>query len=551
MKVTTDWLAHPTTIGGIDHLGTQAPCQLIYSQLIPGITNVTDRARYYALYPWLICTFDRRFPEADAAEFVRLFRRADFLLTLIADRHARLLEEPDGWHGAAMVGRTQMSAAMAKLEAVGAIVLEEFTTTEEVPTRYFKNRLGGLGQYYMGVLAELGLLDSSTQHWVKYTQELGEPLADAVGKGVLAERFWSLVESGRVTADDLDELHSFCPCGLQLESEEHTTLLNLFFAEVEPFAVTGQQRRLSLGMSLYLADALSKASAEFDIAAFRGAIYANSLPNTAPWHLPASLQPTRALWGLYETNDMLSVGFLGLFASALDQLAFRQASGRTRYASIEALAADVSQGELGDALVSAFGVEQFSEVIGRLQASAPAIGDWLNPRHEHVLCNQLMSQWRSGASDSDRLITAFEMIALLIARDNTDRPAYGGLAIAADELRNYPINLQSLRQRAQRWSSCSVRAVLEDAIAWCLSTHLSVALRKLRQTARSTFRFRPGELGLEITDETPLPTRTTPRFNQTSQILIDLRTLKHRSDTNGNDLEVTELGRKMMASHGQ
>jgi hypothetical protein len=551
MKVTTDWLAHPAAIGGIDHLGTQAPCQLIYSQLIPGITNVTDRARYYALYPWLICTFDRRFPKAEAAEFVKLFRRGDFLLTLIADRHARVLEEPDGWHGAAMAGRTQTPTAMAQLEASGAIDLEVFTTTDEVPTRYFKSRLGGLSQYYVGILTELGLLDTATQQWVKYTQELGEHLADAVDMGVPADRFWSVVEAGHATTNDLDALYSFCPCGLQVESEEHTMLLNLFFAKVEPFAATGKQRRLSLGMWLYLAQALSGTAREFNMSTFRGAIYANSLPGGMPWPLPESLQPTRALWGLYEANDLLSVGFLGVFASALDQLAHRQASGRGSYASIEALAVDVSQGALGDALVAAFGVEQFSEVIGTLKASAPALGDWLNPRHEHELCDQLMTQWRAGASDSDRLITAIEMIALLIARDKTDRPAYGGLAITADELRNYPINLQTLRHRAVRWSTCSVRAVLEDAVTWCLSTHLSVALRKLRQTGRSTFRFRPGERGLEITEEAPRPTRTTPRFNQASQVLIDLRTLQHGSDTNGQDLEVTELGRRMMANHGQ
>jgi len=50
----------PTAIGGLDHLGTQAPCVLIYSQLLPGITNVTDRARYYSLYPWLVWSFEQR-----------------------------------------------------------------------------------------------------------------------------------------------------------------------------------------------------------------------------------------------------------------------------------------------------------------------------------------------------------------------------------------------------------------------------------------------------------------------------------------------------------
>ncbi|MEO7381086.1 MAG: hypothetical protein ABIV25_05025, partial [Paracoccaceae bacterium] len=119
MGILTGWLAPPVAIGGIDHLGTQSPCQLVYAQLVPGITNVTDRARYYSLYPWVIWSFDQRHPQADHEQFVRAFRRADFLLTLVAERHARKSEEPDFLHGAAMAGRSQLAAAMASMAVDG------------------------------------------------------------------------------------------------------------------------------------------------------------------------------------------------------------------------------------------------------------------------------------------------------------------------------------------------------------------------------------------------------------------------------------------------
>src|SRR6478672_1887 len=105
MTIHTGWLSPPAAITGIDHLGTQTPCQLVYAQLVPGITNVTDRARYYSLYPWVIWSYEQRFKDTDSAHFVQHFRRADFLLTLIAERHARALNEPDFLHGAAMAGR--------------------------------------------------------------------------------------------------------------------------------------------------------------------------------------------------------------------------------------------------------------------------------------------------------------------------------------------------------------------------------------------------------------------------------------------------------------
>ena len=46
MKVET-WVS-PPKLSVVLIAGSQAPCVLIYSQLLPGITNVTDRARYYS-----------------------------------------------------------------------------------------------------------------------------------------------------------------------------------------------------------------------------------------------------------------------------------------------------------------------------------------------------------------------------------------------------------------------------------------------------------------------------------------------------------------------
>jgi hypothetical protein len=93
MKIETSWVQPPQSIGGLDHLGTQAPCVLIYGQLLPGITNVTDRARYYSFYPWLIWSYDLRYSKDDPVRFVEFFRRADCLFTLISERHARMTDQ--------------------------------------------------------------------------------------------------------------------------------------------------------------------------------------------------------------------------------------------------------------------------------------------------------------------------------------------------------------------------------------------------------------------------------------------------------------------------
>jgi hypothetical protein len=67
------WVKAPTPISGLDHLGTQSPCTLIYAQLLPGITNVTDRARYYSLYPWIMRSLDLRYKGDSVDLYVDLF----------------------------------------------------------------------------------------------------------------------------------------------------------------------------------------------------------------------------------------------------------------------------------------------------------------------------------------------------------------------------------------------------------------------------------------------------------------------------------------------
>ena len=48
----------------------------------PGITNVTDRARYYSFGPWLIRSFEQRYADHSVDAFRRVLRRAECLFEL-------------------------------------------------------------------------------------------------------------------------------------------------------------------------------------------------------------------------------------------------------------------------------------------------------------------------------------------------------------------------------------------------------------------------------------------------------------------------------------
>ena len=49
---TAGWVEPPKYKKGDDPLGVQQPCIAVYSTLLPGVTNVTDRVAYYGFGPW-------------------------------------------------------------------------------------------------------------------------------------------------------------------------------------------------------------------------------------------------------------------------------------------------------------------------------------------------------------------------------------------------------------------------------------------------------------------------------------------------------------------
>lgn len=101
----------------------QGPCINIYGQLLPGITNVTDRARYYSFYPWFFWFGDKNYPNPTWDFIIDRFRRADCLFTLIAARHSKKLNEGEDLHGISMVGRDTLVPVLDVLEKGEAINL--------------------------------------------------------------------------------------------------------------------------------------------------------------------------------------------------------------------------------------------------------------------------------------------------------------------------------------------------------------------------------------------------------------------------------------------
>jgi hypothetical protein len=76
MDIYTSWVKPPNAIGGLDHLAVQAPGISLYGKMLPGITNVTDRARHYSFYPWIVWALKKSGLHYRYT-FIDLFRNAE------------------------------------------------------------------------------------------------------------------------------------------------------------------------------------------------------------------------------------------------------------------------------------------------------------------------------------------------------------------------------------------------------------------------------------------------------------------------------------------
>ena len=540
VKILTDWVSPPTSIGGLDHLGTQAPCVLIYGQLLPGITNVTDRARYYSFYPWLIWSFEQRYPLDDEARFVEYFRRADCLFTLISERHARRTDHDNERHGIAMVGRVQLTLALDRLESGEPLRISQYTA-QDSPFRYFKNPMGGLSQYYAGTLSDLKLMDSSAKPWIRYTREIGSPLAEQVNTSIDADLFWQVIESDDVHLDELDLLSSFCACQLRHCVAECETLTQIYFDRTKVYDQEGVQRRRSLGLILNLTQSLPEGH-DLTEQVFRACTYSGSLPGRGGWSVPESLQSTLSCWAVYQRNDLLSIACQTVLGLALRELEPPDAASRVIYGSVEAFSEALSTSPAVTAVATKLSASSFASYFDKLAETAPPRTAWEDETHEIQIALRMLASWSRG-EDTEALVEAsVSLLGLLACRDDLLQPPYGGVAMPPEALSDYPINLASFRARVPTWRAMSFAGFFADLVAWCLNTHLRVALRKLRHTGRSTFHMRPSERGLEIVGEIPPPANTTPRFRQAVQILRDIGALTRDTSKTNHQTQLSAVG---------
>ena len=517
MEIRTGWVAPPSVAGGLDHIGIQQLPVRIFSNLLPGLTVVTDRVANYSFYPWVSWVFHET-SDATGLDFIHFLRRAECLVTLIAERHAQVRREDERFHSRGLVGRHTLARLIRPEEPRPIEFGSIAALRSENEGSYFKNRFGGLGQYYLGPLRDLGVLSRAGDD-IKVSEDIGLPLARAFDERADRQAFVRILAQGHASDAELDGLASFCPCHLADNVGERELLLDLLFARQDKAANADLLRRETLLLLLELSDKRGADGVLPLDEAFKAACLTGALDLGKPWVVEPSSQGVVQAWGTYERNDLLSIATLGIFWVALRKLDERDgvaANSRQVGSWVEGYAEEVL-GDVASATVHA----AVLETADRL----PALADWSDDGHEFQVAKSVPRAARSDADDE--CLRASSTVLLALAARHLHRHPYAEAGVPPDYLLDYPLNLNTFANSVKNeWSRLTVPQWLGNlAASWGIEAHLRVALRKLHHESKDTFLVRMTDDGLRRpldAKEPPLPSFTASRLNRAVQFAVDL-----------------------------
>jgi hypothetical protein len=144
------WGATKKLITGQDMLGMQNTSIATYATLLPGLTNLTRRIRYYGFYLWILEEYAKTKGKVSVSEFQRFMRRAELILAFVM---AHNQTEELGVVGS-LYARNRLQRDIDPIDiAAGA--------DRENDDIYWQYSSGAFGQYYQGALSALGLIAPS------------------------------------------------------------------------------------------------------------------------------------------------------------------------------------------------------------------------------------------------------------------------------------------------------------------------------------------------------------------------------------------------------
>lgn len=553
-----DWIQRDRkVIDGLDHLGVELVSVNLYQAMLPGLTNVTERARYYSFYPWTVHRYAQEGPKVRSkAAWRNWFRAIDFTYAVACMAHERELGQD---LGSSVVGADLASNLIKNEPGSAKIDLRSPSAVEETGTvpesgAYFKNPEGGFGQYYKGPLRELGvLLEHGATTWpdVQLSNYAGKRIAQTLDGKQAFEELKELAIKGSARLSELSRLgKDVHPRAMEPDSEEATLLRRIFFGDDSELC-QGQQsdhirwRRQSLLLMLhYLREASAIAG---DLAyEFRWACASRHLPDGREWRIPAALADVARAWAAYQRNDLLNYCLECIFYAALHDVDRepRRPAELVALLTSQAMASLPGKGERPSLPALPKTVAEF--ITATRVPDAAGADPW------GAASTWAMADRLQAAVAGNDMTGAMALAVRILGRLATDRgdcasQPFAPIPNAVEMASNHEVHLRRWWDRVESRTTERTSDFLNDLLLeWVLFRHLRVATRKLANQGVSTYKFRPEEGRLLfVAERPPKPTYTAPRVKQGFRVMEDLHCIGRQN----GEAVLSTLGATVLEGH--
>ncbi len=473
---------------GLDPLGMQNSGVVLYQSLLPGISNVTLRMRYYGYYCWVSETYARRGATSDFEAWRNWVRRAEALYALVSAR-------------AGETGVGGVDWANRRLAAEERVIdFAAAASTDASHERYLRQSLGVFGGAYYTQMAELGLFTENRHGIQVATRDLGRRaaglFADAIGPD-LAKLLRQKIADARVSIRDLDRLESIAPSQIQLESEERSFYEALLFAREQSPAQGAASRAATLSLILETARAIEEQPGPEDV---RWHLF-----NRPQAPLPERLEAQRLNWEAYQCQDLMQVASAALLAWAITII---NADGQGQTLT-----------DIRDEVVSHLTEHDEDAFAGSWRDLRLSLDPGIFPYQ--AMWDDLTS---ARGAPADKAVPAIKLMAALHQRLRT-RPDLADAAARGLPGRGPARSLRTeLDWLESRDTDGVIDRIADYVIERVVRRHSWVAMQKLRRQRDYTFLFelRDGRLFFLAGYQ---PVATTPRLAPAIQFLEDIHLL--------------------------
>jgi hypothetical protein len=499
---------------GLDPLGMQRPIEAIYQSLLPGVSTITLRFRYYAFFPWILKYYEDHIRHTDPAIFRVFHRRCEVLFALVCCRgEPELGIAGSDWANKRLDGLSEGGEADAVVEFASGADPES-----EEKDRYLRNKGGAFGGIYSSQIAEMGLIvTDGERNQIPICTKRALPIAAAFGAslGSMVDVFFEAVTAGSLSASTLDLLKAMKPAALLPGGAEHRLLSDILLGKAVTPSEGDLMRRRTMLMLLALAESLKREPRVEDA---KWQWFDAEVTDGAATDVPSD-EGARSVWSLYQACDLTRLAYETILSAALALLE----SAPSRRLSVENLV---------------------DQLVGFIDP--PKDRTWSDFRQSLVMEGESVGKAKgyaiamTNASDAgdtaDQVKSAIALIAALVEKSAELSTVMDQKLNAGDHFQSLRTEVRFLREHENDTARSVVEFLIRDRI---LKRHLWVASRKFRNQKAYTFLIELEDSVLRYRADFSL-SPSSPRLLQALRFLSDVKLV----DESG----LTDLGRTELAT---